>query len=103
MKEHVFTGLPVKNGEVWWARIVEESARLLCKVKLQEWRSFRRSIVRLCAQRLEKNGEAEEVEGLGGQKEARGDQERGSVMALRSCEEEWLKNFSKALLRSFLL
>lgn len=55
MKEHAFTRLPVKNGEVWWDGELRK-ARLLCKGELQELRGVRSGVARTCAQRLEKNG-----------------------------------------------
>lgn len=70
--------LLAKKGEVLGARIVGRRARLLCRVMLQEFCSFRSSVVRICAQRLEKSGEAEELAGLGGQRKNR-EVRRGAV------------------------
>lgn len=94
--------LLAKKGEVLGAWIVERRGRLLRRGMLQEFCSFRSSVVRICAQRLEKSGEAEEVAGLG-DRGSTGRSGEGQRQRLLPGEEERLKNFSKALLSGFPL
>lgn len=79
--------LLAKKGEVLGARIVGRRARLLCRVMLQEFCSFRSSVVRICAQRLEKSGEAEELAVLG-DRGGTGRSGEGQCQRRLSCEEE---------------
>lgn len=70
--------LLAKKGEVLGARIVERRARLLCRVMLQEFCSFRSSVVRICPE------VGKEWRGRGGRRswgteEEQGGQESGSV------------------------